>query len=88
MKWSQVYFRHVKSAVPQPRESLCGFRRVTVARGETATIVLDVPASQLRYWDTKTTNTPWNPASMNCLWAPRRTISERVFPSRSDNEYR
>ena len=50
----EVYFRHVKSAVPQARESLCGFRRVTVARGETATIVLDVPASQLRYWDTKT----------------------------------
>ena len=26
----QVYFRHVNSAVPQPREALCGFRRVAV----------------------------------------------------------
>jgi len=48
----QVYFRHVKSAVPQPREALCGFRRVAVRRGQRARVEIEVPLKQLRYWDT------------------------------------
>jgi beta-glucosidase len=47
----QVYFRHVDSAVPQPREALCGFRRVTVAHGKSAGVEIEVPLERFRYWD-------------------------------------
>jgi beta-glucosidase len=48
----QVYFRHVKSAVPQPLEVLCGFQRVPVAAKKTARVDIAVPMKELRYWDT------------------------------------
>jgi beta-glucosidase len=48
----QVYFRHVKSAVPQPLEALCGFERVPVAVKQMAHVDIPVPVEQLRYWDT------------------------------------
>jgi beta-glucosidase len=47
----QVYFRHVDSAVTQPREALCGFRRVTVAHGKSADVEIEVPLERFRYWD-------------------------------------
>ena len=47
----QVYFRHVKSPVPQPREALCGFCRVTATRGQTVPVEIAVPTEQFRYWD-------------------------------------
>jgi beta-glucosidase len=50
---AQVYFRHVKSAVPQPKMALCGFARVRVARGGTETVALDIPPQRFRYWDVK-----------------------------------
>jgi beta-glucosidase len=49
----QAYFRHVKSAEPQPRMALCGFARVHVTRGEAAKVSLEIPAERFRYWDTK-----------------------------------
>jgi beta-glucosidase len=49
---AQVYFRHVKSAVPQPKEALCGFARVHLAQDETANVTVDIPAERFRYWDT------------------------------------
>ena len=49
---AQVYFRHVNSAVPQPKLALCGFARVPLKRGESANVTVDVPAERLRYWDT------------------------------------
>ncbi|MGA2555060.1 MAG: glycoside hydrolase family 3 C-terminal domain-containing protein, partial [Verrucomicrobiota bacterium] len=49
---AQVYFRHVKSAAPQPREALCGFQRVAVAAKQTAHVEIAVPVQGLRYWDT------------------------------------
>jgi beta-glucosidase len=48
----QVYFRHVKSAVPQPLEALCGFQRVPVPRQQSARVDIQVPVKELRYWDT------------------------------------
>jgi beta-glucosidase len=48
----QVYLRHVKSAVPQARQSLCGFCRVTVPRGQSVPVNIDIPVKQFRYWDT------------------------------------
>ncbi|MGA2749920.1 MAG: glycoside hydrolase family 3 C-terminal domain-containing protein [Verrucomicrobiota bacterium] len=50
----QVYYRHVKSAVPQPREALCGFERVSVQHGQSAHVQIRVPVKELRYWDTAT----------------------------------
>jgi len=48
----QIYFRHVKSAVAQPLEVLCGFQRVPVAAKQTAHVDIPVPVRQFRYWDT------------------------------------
>jgi beta-glucosidase len=48
----QVYFRHVKSAVPQPLEALCGFQRVPVPHQQSAHVDIQVPVTGLRYWDT------------------------------------
>jgi beta-glucosidase len=47
----QVYFRHVKSAVSQPLEALCGFQRVPVAHQQSAHVDIQVPVNGLRYWD-------------------------------------
>ncbi len=49
---AQVYFAHVNSAVPQPIEALCSFKRVHVPAGKTAKVSLDIPVERLRYWDT------------------------------------
>jgi beta-glucosidase len=49
---AQVYFRHLDSAVPQPREALCGFRRVSVAHGKSERIEIEIPVGQFRFWDT------------------------------------
>jgi beta-glucosidase len=49
---AQVYFRHVKSSVPQAKLALCGFTRIHLARGESKTVTLDIPSERFRYWDT------------------------------------
>ena len=49
---AQVYFRHVNSAVPQPKLALCGFARVHLNRGESGKVTIDNPAERLRYCDT------------------------------------
>ena len=50
---AQVYFRHVNSAVPQPKLALCGFRRAALPHGDSQKITIEVPAERLRYWDTQ-----------------------------------
>jgi beta-glucosidase len=50
---AQVYFRHVNSAVPQPKMALCGFTRVHLKHGESGKVTVEVPAERLRYWDTQ-----------------------------------
>jgi len=50
---AQVYFRHVNSAVPQPKLALCGFARVSLKSGKSSKVTIDVPAERLRYWDTE-----------------------------------
>ncbi|HEX7618119.1 MAG TPA: glycoside hydrolase family 3 C-terminal domain-containing protein, partial [Verrucomicrobiae bacterium] len=50
---AQVYFRHVNSAVPQPKMALCGFTRVHLKHGESSKVTVEVPAERLRYWDTQ-----------------------------------
>ena len=48
---AQLYFRHVNSAVRQPRLALCGFTRVSLKSGKSIKVTLDVPTARLRYWD-------------------------------------
>jgi beta-glucosidase len=49
---AQVYFRHVHSAVPQPKLALCGFSRVHLPPGQSATVTVAIPTGRFRYWDT------------------------------------
>ncbi|MGH8023116.1 MAG: glycoside hydrolase family 3 C-terminal domain-containing protein, partial [Limisphaerales bacterium] len=49
---AQIYFRHIKSAVPQPRLALCAFARIHVAKGNRIHLTLDIPTDRFRYWDT------------------------------------
>ncbi len=44
---AQVYFRHVKSAVPQAKLALCGFSRVSVKKGESKQVTIGVPVERL-----------------------------------------
>ncbi|MGI4787675.1 MAG: glycoside hydrolase family 3 C-terminal domain-containing protein [Janthinobacterium lividum] len=48
----QLYVRCPDSAVSRPLKELKGFRRVTIAPGETQTITLPLSADQLAYWNT------------------------------------
>jgi beta-glucosidase len=47
----QIYFRHIHSALPQPRLALCGFQRIYLARGQAASVAVKIPVAQFRYWD-------------------------------------
>jgi beta-glucosidase len=48
---AQVYFRHVHSALPQPKLALCGFVRTHLAPAKSARIKVEIPAKRFRYWD-------------------------------------
>src|SRR5208283_2458857 len=48
---AQVYFRHVHSAVPQPKLALCGFTRVHLLQNNTAQVTVEIPAARFRCWD-------------------------------------
>ena len=50
---AQIYYRHVNSKVPQPKQALCGFDRVTVNHGASKQVTIEIPAERLRYWDTE-----------------------------------
>ena len=50
---AQVYFRHVNSAVSQPKLALCGFTRAHLKHGKSSKVTVEVPAERLRYWDTE-----------------------------------
>jgi beta-glucosidase len=49
---TQIYYRHKKSAVPQPKLALCGFARIHLDRGQMARETVDIPVERFRYWDT------------------------------------
>ena len=46
----QLYAVPPADSHPREREALCGFRRVHLAKGETTTVRLTVPATALRRW--------------------------------------
>ena len=47
----ELYVKHLKSAVDRPAKELRGFRRVSLAAGETKTVEIPMTADSLRYWD-------------------------------------
>ena len=49
----QFYFRHIDSDVPQPKLALCGFKRVSIKKGQSSEVAIEIPAESLRYWDTE-----------------------------------
>ena len=49
---AQVYFRHIKSALPQAKLALCSFARVHIPKGKTAQVAMEIPVERFRYWDT------------------------------------
>jgi len=49
---AQVYFRHIKSALPQAKLALCAFARVQIPKGKTAQVAMEIPVERFRYWDT------------------------------------
>jgi beta-glucosidase len=49
---AQVYFRHVNSAVPQPKLALCGFTRIHLLKNQAGRVTVEIPAERFRYWDT------------------------------------
>jgi beta-glucosidase len=50
----QLYVQHMGSKVARPRKDLRGYRRITLAPGETRTISLPLPAASLAYWNADT----------------------------------
>lgn len=50
----QVYAHQVGAPPSEPIRRLVGFKRLHVARGQTSTVSIDVPAQQLRVWDEST----------------------------------
>jgi len=47
----QLYVKHLNSGVERPIKELKGFRRVTLAPGQTRTVELPLKAETLAYWD-------------------------------------
>ena len=47
----QLYVKHVNSGVERPLKELRGFRRITLAPGQTRTVTLPLKAQTLAYWD-------------------------------------
>ena len=50
----QLYVKHLNSGVGRPLKELKGFRRVTLAPGQTRTVTLPLKAATLAYWDMAT----------------------------------
>lgn len=49
----QLYVKYVKSSVQRPLKQLVGFKRTSLAIGETKSVRFKVPIKQLMFWDEK-----------------------------------
>ncbi|HXS14358.1 MAG TPA: glycoside hydrolase family 3 C-terminal domain-containing protein [Acidobacteriaceae bacterium] len=47
----QLYVHHLHSAVARPAEELKGFQRISLAPGETRTVIIPLKISTLAYWN-------------------------------------
>jgi len=48
---AQLYVHQEKSSVKRPVKELRGFQRITLQPGETKTVVFNLPAAKLAFWD-------------------------------------
>lgn len=51
---AQLYVRRIDSKVERPLKELEAFDRITLKAGETKTVTLEFPVSELAHWDTET----------------------------------
>jgi beta-glucosidase len=56
---AQLYVHYKDSKVDRPYKELKAFKRVTLDAGETKTVTLEIPVSELRYWDESKTTDGW-----------------------------
>ena len=56
---AQLYVHYKDSKVERPYKELKAFKRVTLGAGETKTVTLEIPVSELRYWDESKTTDGW-----------------------------
>jgi beta-glucosidase len=47
----QMYVRHLDSSVARPRQELRGFKRITLAPGESQTVEMSLTQESVSYWD-------------------------------------
>jgi beta-glucosidase len=66
----QVYLRRKKPTAANPILTLCGFRRVTIARGKTETVAIEVPVKQFRQWSTEKKRYVVEPGEYELLAGP------------------
>lgn len=48
---SQLYVRYIDGKVERPNKELKAFKRVAVQAGQTKQVTLEIPVSELRYWN-------------------------------------
>jgi beta-glucosidase len=65
---AQVYYRNLKPMMShEPKEALCGFTRVHIAKGNDANVTISIPAQRLRHWDTTTKQYVVDPGNYQLL---------------------
>ena len=76
----QLYYRQVNSKVPQPKLALCGFNRVSLKKGASQKIMIEVPAARLRQWDEATKQYVVAPGAYELLVGAASDDIRQVLP--------
>ena len=64
---TQLYVKRIGSAVERPLKELEAFDRVTLQGGETKTVTLEFPVSELAHWDNETNGWVLEPGKIEIL---------------------
>lgn len=64
---AQLYARRIDSKVERPLKELEAFDRITLKAGETKTVTLEFPVSELAHWDTETNGWVLEPGRIEIL---------------------
>ena len=64
---AQLYVRRIDSKVERPLKELEAFDRITLKAGETKTVTLEFPVSELAHWDTDTNGWVLEPGRIEIL---------------------
>lgn len=63
----QLYVTDVASSIKRPIKELKGFKRISLAKGETQKVMFEIPVSELKFWDTTTHNWKVEPGEFAIL---------------------